>query len=805
MFERRLKIVLILLAFVGIFVLGRAGQVQIVQREEWRKKAAEAMKLTHLVETTRGPIYDRNGKLLAVDKPCIDACVDYRALTTPPDANWAKQRALDRLKNRLGDQWMKLSGKQRVAMRDAEIAAVNSDIDHMWARLAQISGRSLDDIEETRSDIVRRVDMRQRYIWHKRYEEAISKGGKNAETGSWKKWLTDGGDDAAPIDSYQVVVAEQLEPHVILPAIDSDVQNELDKDIDQFPGLVLRPGTHRTYPYDDVACHLLGHLAHVDAKDLEENKGLDELRAYLRNDLIGKTGIEALCEPALRGTRGKIDSVQNEATILSSRDGVPGQPVRLTIDVELQQQIQAVFAAARLRDSNGTVTEENAVLHGAAVVLDVDTNQVLALVSYPTYNLNNFDELYPELRDDEINDPLRNRATMSMLEPGSTMKPFCGLAGIACGVLKINQGIECTGVLRLDGKTMPYGARCWVESMYGDYLRERGMSSAHHPIPFPHKGHDGNPDGWLTYSDALERSCNCFFETVADWIGIDRLSVWYDKFGFGRPTGIGIGEVKGRLPRDLPKGLNFRRRITGFLAGIGQGYVAVTPIQMANGAAMIARNGIWMRPVLVLPNENGQNPAMRSGVWQTLPDRLDLHLPADALAAAHLGMFNVVNGRAGTGTSLVAGDMMLKRLGICGKTGTAQAAWFSIAQRDANGKILYDDTHHVVRHFIEPSFPGKPNPDAPWYRAQVTKKKVKDATGMIVEIEKKSVDHSWYIGFAPADHPKIAFAVMVEYGGSGGGAAASVAREAIEACIARGYLHEPQPGSSPVRPAQAGE
>jgi penicillin-binding protein 2 len=719
-------------------------------------------------------------------------------MTSPPDPDWVKQKALERLKNRLGDQWSKLSAKQKTALRETEVADVTSDINQMWARLAHLSNRPIDEIDQTRDDIVRRVEMRQRYVWYKRYEEALAKGGNKVETSTWRNLITDGGDDTPAVDSFHIVVAEQLESHVILPAIDIDVQNQLGKDIDKYPGLTLRPGTHRTYPYADVACHLLGHLAHVDAKDLEDNKGLDELRAYLRNDLIGRTGIESLCEPALRGTRGKIDRVLGDDTVLASHEGVGGESVRLSIDVELQQQIQAVFPAARLRDANGTVIEENAVLHGAAVVLDVETNQVLALVSYPTYDLNAIDELYPKLRDDEINDPLRNRATMSQLEPGSTAKPLCGLAAISAGVLGVNEGIECTGILKLDGHTIPYG-RCWVESSFGDFLRSKGMSSAHHPIPYPHVGHDGNPDGWLTFSDALERSCNIFHETAADRLGIDRLSEWYEKFGLGRPTGIGIGEAKGRLPRDFPVHLQVRRRITGFLAGIGQGYIAATPIQMANAAAMIARDGVWMRPILVMPDETRKRPAMRTGPWQSIPDRVDLHLPPEALKAAKLGMFNVVNGRAGTGKALVAGDKMLQELGLCGKTGTAQAARFSVIERDASGKIVYDEQHHPKRRFIEPSMPGQPNPEAPWYRATVSTNPA-DPTAP----PRVSMDHAWYIGFAPADHPKIAFAVMVEYGGSGGIAAASVAREAIEACVSRGYLKSPAKATPKAGQADAG-
>lgn len=775
MFERRLKIVLLILASVVFVLIGRAAQVQIIRRDYWRGQAAETMKRTHLVKTARGEILDRDGKVLAIDKPCIDACIDYRALTSPPDEQWVKATALARLQDRYGDGWKQMTASQRVALRLREDQAVKSDVEQMWAKLAKLSGRSIDDIEESRQAIVHRVQMRQRYVWYRRYKEAMANGGKKVDPSSWKKWIIDGGSDAPAVDSFEVTVSEQLEPHVILPAVDLSTQNQLAKDLDQYPGLVLRPGTRRFYPYDDVACQLLGHLARVGAENLKDNKSRDELRAYLPNDLIGAAGIEELCEPALRGTRGRIDKTYGEESVLGSLAPVPGQDVKLTIDIELQQQIQSAFADARIRNSKGVVTEEDAVLHGAAVVLDVATDQVLALVSYPTYDLNQYDALYPTLRFDEMNDALRNRATMSKFEPGSTVKPLCGLAGITEGVVGVNEGIECTGFLVLDGHTLKYG-RCWMASKFAN--DPRVPSVAHHCIPFPHVGHDGNKDGWLTYSDALERSCNVYFETVADRLKIDRLSMWYKRFGLGRPTGLGIGEAWGRVPSSFPSSAPpARRRIIGFSGGIGQGFITATPIQMANAAAMIARDGIWMRPKLLLPDAQGKLSPTRPGAFPDEPDRVDLHLPPEALRAAKLGMYNVVNAPSGTGKAIVAGDKMLQSIGIAGKTGTAQAALFRIHKRDASGQIVLDANKHPVYLFPQPSTDTHPNPQAPWYRA--------------ADEEGKQVNHAWYIGFAPADHPKIAFGVLVEYGASGGISAASVARSILEAAITRGYLQVP--------------
>src|SRR5438045_1233478 len=148
--------------------------------------------------------------------------------------------------------------------------------------------------------------------------------------------------------------------------------------------------------------------------------------------------------------------------------------------------------------------------------------------------------------DDDINRPLLDRATQSQFEPGSTVKPMVGIGAITQGILAVNEGIECTGYLVINGRAQKNG-RCWTASKYGALGPEKVM---HHKIPDqdPHVGHDGNPDGFLTYCDALQRSCNVFFETVADRLQMEGLAYWFGRFGLGRPTGIGIAETIGHVP-----------------------------------------------------------------------------------------------------------------------------------------------------------------------------------------------------------------------------------------------------------------
>jgi penicillin-binding protein 2 len=541
----------------------------------------------------------------------------------------------------------------------------------------------------------------------------------------------------------------------------------------------------RSYPlpYAEAACHVLGRLTRVDQNDLNDDPWVgDSLRAYTRSDLIGRGGLEELCEPLLRGTRGRLveqltgeESADAESGISASQESVveaiPGQDVRTTIDVDLEQDIRAAFDHLNVkRDKKDP--DLFADLHGAAVVIDIPTGEVRAMVSAPGFDPNMSDRAIAALNDDELNKPLFNRATCSMPETGSTIKPVVGIGAITQGVMGINDTIECTGFLTIQGREVSGGARCWTLSKFG-FSRDDPRAS-HHRIPDT----DPHPTGFLTFSDALQRSCNVFFENMGYRLGVDGLSKWMKKFGLGRITGVGIPEVRGRLPDLIPAKDIAVRSVNALWGGIGQGCVGATPIQMANVAATIARNGIWMRPRLVNDDVSRQLRAIASRLpttqpsWTDVPDGpVDLQLSPPAVAAAQDGMWRVVNTKAGTGNELFRGDLQ-----ISGKTGTAQATPFSIPMRDRFGREIYDGAK-AKTFYPEPSTPEKPNPLAPWYLGFEDKGS-----------DKIELKHSWYIGFAPSHNPKIAFAVLVEYGGSGGNAAGTIAKRIIDECVERGYV-----------------
>jgi penicillin-binding protein 2 len=784
-FERRLKIVLGILVVAGLVLIGRVFDVQVIAHAYWERQSIGVLTRSTITETTRGRILDLHGKPMAIDQACTDACVDYRAITDPPDPKWVTELALDRLKKRPGAYDRKQPPEKRKAVLAAEVASVNNDIRAMWDTLSRlyvpvdddISGDQKSSVESIRQGIVRGIEMRRRWLWFRQYQQQKI---RSAETSKWVKWLAGSTDSGPELDRFAVTLSEQEQPHVILHDLTPETASFLGKRLEQSPGLSLRPSTHRVYPMRTVASNLLGSLHHVTATDLEPNKAalLDEGRRYLPTDLIGRDGIEAYAEPMLRGSRGKIEKQFGSEQVVSHQEFVPGRDVHLSIDSELQAQCQQMLQHVVEYDRNGElVTPADGVsMHAAIVVIDVKTGEVRALVSNPGFDLNDLETHYASLLADTENEPLRDRATSDSLEPGSTVKPLVGLSAITAGKLTPTEGIECTGYLRLpaigpDGKytsvtvKMPRG-QCWVQSEFSEVVNGKRTLEDHHRVPTaaPHHGIYGNPDGWLSFSDAIERSCDVFFETAADRMGAADMSAWYEKWGFGRTSGIGIYESPGLLETQY-RGRLDNPRMTNCYAGMGQDKTQATPLQIANEAATIARNGVWLRPRLLTAEDQAALDTTRGR--SAAGDRVDLHLDPAGIEQCRIGMVNVVSGPAGTGS--------LKRLyadrpawlTIAGKTGTAETSRLFAESKDAGVGVRQPRTP-VVR--------GGPETASPWYRSE------------------KGDDfvHAWYMGYAPVENPQVAFAVVIEYAGAGGGvAAAPVACHVLDACMQDGLLRQP--------------
>src|SRR6266568_745972 len=230
MFERRLKIFLGILIGVTVILLLRAAHLQLANGNYWRKQASDTLHRQTLVEPIRGKIVDFRDRTLAEDVACIDAAVDYRAIDLDP--KWLNDQALPRL----GPDYRRADKDTRKKMIEKEVDHLKADIANMWLTLAQISGKPLEEIEEIRSNIRLRVEMRQRYLWYSKYKQAVKKE-DDAKAIPWYKDWRLGGKSNSDLDNFNIAVSEETEAHVIVSNISTETHNQLGKRIEQFPGL----------------------------------------------------------------------------------------------------------------------------------------------------------------------------------------------------------------------------------------------------------------------------------------------------------------------------------------------------------------------------------------------------------------------------------------------------------------------------------------------------------------------------------------------------------------------------------------
>ena len=461
-------------------------------------------------------------------------------------------------------------------------------------------------------------------------------------------------------------------------------------DLHQLPGVVVDAQLTRYYPYGHELGHVLGYVGRVSADDLLE---LDSER-YQGTLHTGKVGLEKRYEPLLHGKPG-FQHVETNAhgrvlRVLEKVAPVPGKNLRLYLDLDLQRE-----AVAALGDQRGAV-----------VVLDPLTGGVLAMVSNPSYDANLFVEGisyadYAELRG-SLDTPLLNRAVQGQYPPGSTVKPLISLGALAQDFITPEIEIPDPGWYRLPGDDRRY--RDWT-------LRVRGTGHAE----------------MVDLRMAIAESCDTYYYDLAYRMGIDVMAELLQPYGLGQRTGIDTtGEQDGILPST-----DWKRTALGepwypgetISAGIGQGYMLATPLQLAQAAMVLANKGESFVPSIVHRVDD-----LTVGGVQRPPIPMD---EADWQAVV-AGMVDVVHSPRGTAVGISRGIGYQ----IAGKTGTSQVV--SIAQ-DA----IYDED----------------------------------------TISERNRNHGLFVGFAPAENPNIVVAVIAENGG-GSSAAYPIARRVIDSWLA---------------------
>ena len=485
----------------------------------------------------------------------------------------------------------------------------------------------------------------------------------------------------------------------------------------RFPGIDIREALVRYYPFGEASVHAVGYVGSISLADLDRIDRSD----YAASSQIGKAGIERAYEAALHGRVGYRQQVVNaqgrvlfDPTVkahaanvanliggLESKPAVPGDNIVLSLDMRLQ-----LAAQEALKDSRG-----------AAVAIDPRSGDVLALVSTPSFDPNRFAAGlsradYNALTID-ADKPLVNRALAGTYPPGSTVKPFISLVALEHESIDPHKQLYCPGEYHLPGQTHKY---------------REGRGGTHGPMDL---------------HDAIVRSCDVYFYQLATMIGIDDIASGLKAFGFGAAAGLDIeGEKSGILPSPEWKRKRFARREdqTWYLGetvntGVGQGYMLVTPLQLAHAEATLAARG------------EGHPPRFLIGVEDGVTREVKYLDPASLTPVAHNpehwdfvrdAMVGVTSELHGTARAAMQGTSYK----VAGKTGTAQV--FTVGQEE----------------------------------------KYKES-----DVDERLRDHSWFTAYAPADAPRIAVAVIVENGGAGARAAAPVARKIMDAYFAaEGYV-----------------
>jgi penicillin-binding protein 2 len=475
-----------------------------------------------------------------------------------------------------------------------------------------------------------------------------------------------------------------------------------------FSGVDIQVALSRYYPFGEQTAHAIGYVGSISEQDL---KRIDRSN-YAGTSHIGKTGIERAYEDRLHGQVGYRQLVVNaQGRVIEGAGGVPaadrggfeskspspGENLVLSLDMKLQIAAQEALGDAR----------------GAVVAIDPRNGDVLALVSTPSFDANRFAagmsrRDFVALNTDP-DKPLFNRALTGIYPPGSTVKPFIALTALQHESVAPEHEIHCPGEWRLPGQTHRY---------------REGRGGVH---------------GRVDLHVAIVRSCDVYFYQLAVAMGIENLSRGLTAFGFGAPTGLDIsGEQSGIVPSPEWKKRNFSRREDQVwfpgetvITGIGQGYMLVTPIQLASAGATFAARGTRFAPRLLLGAENAVTGEMSWAEPRALPSVED-HAP-DHWQLVNDALVGVTAEPRGTARAQMDGI----EFAVAGKTGTAQV--ITIEQDEK-------------------------------YREE--------------EIDERQRDHGLFIAYAPAEAPRIALGIVVENGGGGARAAAPVARKVLDAFFA---------------------
>jgi len=417
-------------------------------------------------------------------------------------------------------------------------------------------------------------------------------------------------------------VAPGYQPIPIKQDITADEEAFIEAHRNELPELETIDEERRLYPNDGFASHLIGYVGEISEEDLNNPR----YAYYEPGDVVGKAGVEQTYDQLLRGQDGSrdviVDSHGREVGYLRTQHATPGQDLKLTLDIDIQRAAELALGPA----------------NGAVVAMDPRNGEILAMVSHPSFDPNAFSVRIGRTEWNQLindpNHPLMNKAIQDQLAPGSTFKIIMSAAGLQEGVAQ-NMRVNCVG----------------GGSFYGRFFK----CDKHH--------------GVLSIHEAIPLSCDTFFYTLAQRLGIDTIARYATSFGLSQKTGIDLpAEKAGLMPSTQWEMKNYHQKYYAgntISVGIGQGETQVTPLQLARALSGIASGGHMVRPHVV---DTAQLPAdFRQALLDSFPGSGEKYVPLNPDT-----WMTITEGMAAATTTGTAGAARLEGIDFAGKTGTAQ-------------------------------------------------------------------------------------------------------------------------------------
>lgn len=656
MYHKRLTFLIVFFVVAVLAAFLRLFQLQVFQKAQALDNIEQiGIKAPEIIPTLRGSITDRNGKILAIDSAEFYIAIRYNLARLRDERFW-DANAIIRADG---------SGEDEITKaREYWEDYFSSDIqilDTIVAATVEFCDVEAENVEAEIAAVNERMwRMRRYFAWKRNFPDSESIEDDYNVLDSQKR---------LELEGMVNDLAEMRNDWYMLAKITSDDLYKAQVFFRDVEEVKIIPKASRNYPYGSIASQIIGWV-NPQQRD-NEIFASDELLKYQPDELSGYKGVEYVCEPLLRGKRGKL--------VYKSSDGEPleqarefGRNVRLTIDVELQKNVENILIDPLLNPNSNA--------NCAAVILDVPTGEILAAVSIPSFDLNTARQDFGKLISDSRR-PLEHKALQAIYPPGSTVKPIVLAAGLESGKITANTVISC-----------PLPAeegwpRCWLQRQYGCHDDQFAA------------------DGGNNAVNALRGSCNIYFTKLAHRLDARTLQKCLYDFGFGHAIlqSPDFTLASGEIDTQIFQGRNLResdgiisnklinKGVNGFediplmsdgekrWFGMGQGNIRVTVLQVANSMAVIARDGVFIEPKLY--SNCGIDAPARS-----------LGISAKNIKTIKDGLWAVVNAPHGTAYSIFKdSDFVEGGINVYGKTGSSERpdnAWFCGFAQDSKGGFI---------------------------------------------------------------------------------------------------------------------